>query len=324
MCAHNAVSLSVHKRAEYVRYIFNHTESYPDNFDKFICPVAVFDRGGTIRGANRSFREITGITGDDIRFKKINIYDYLNDKNAGLAEAAHSAFESGGKTVYTDTGPILRIKEYNNLDAVFFPMNYDRDKVKLVAVLLCKKRNETNINDDIRAENEYTEAVKLKKKPTPISASKAFAAAAVCVAAVIIGVGVFNIIYDYAPDKIQDEQIALGEPEVTREVPEKSVTIPDIGDVVVAAGEVEVEMFLFNPAENIYGFIFEIVLVENDEIIYVSELVEPGKYIESVTLLKELTNGDHNAVLIINSYTSDVELKEPAGIIKLEFKFIVN
>jgi len=130
---------SVHKRVDYVQYTYKYERSC---FDGLAFPIAVYDRDGIIAGANKIFREISGITEDDIRLGKVNFFDCLNDKNAVFIEAAHNAF-SGGEKVYQNISPALHtngdIADYQITlfpNAIFFPMTYDRDGVKFAGVLL--------------------------------------------------------------------------------------------------------------------------------------------------------------------------------------------
>lgn len=107
---------SVHKRVDYVQHIYS---NYPENFENFTLPIAAYDRGGVIAGANRIFRSLTGSPG--------NLYGCLDDP--ALADAARAAFD-GGEHVYRGAGRLLRtsagkaaqyqLGQYPN--AIFFPM----------------------------------------------------------------------------------------------------------------------------------------------------------------------------------------------------------
>ena len=129
---------SVHKRIDFAQYTF---KQYPSSFDDLQFPIVVYSRDGVIAGANRYFRNIAEITVDDIQLEKLNIFDYLDDKNVVLIEAAHNAFD-GNEKVYEGTGDLLRAKPgtsvYHQLadfpNAIFFLMAYD-----LAGVLLDRK-----------------------------------------------------------------------------------------------------------------------------------------------------------------------------------------
>ena len=60
-------------------------------------------------------------------------------------------------------------------------------------------------------------------------------------------------------------------------------------------------MNLINPEGNPCYFTFEIVLTEENETIYVSEIVEPGKSITDVTLSHALEKGEYPAVIKITT-----------------------
>ena len=136
---------SVHKRVDYVQYIYKNS-MHPNNFENLSFPIAAYDHAGKITGANSMFREIAGITEDDIEIEKANIFDCLNDKNAVLIEAAHNAFD-GEEKVYENISPALhtkgdiagyKISLFPN--AIFFPMTLDRAGVKLAGILLDKNK----------------------------------------------------------------------------------------------------------------------------------------------------------------------------------------
>ena len=52
-----------------------------------------------------------------------------------------------------------------------------------------------------------------------------------------------------------------------------------------------------NPARNIYCMQAELILDETGEILYASPLIRPNQYIEHVSLMRRLENGDHAATV---------------------------
>ena len=129
----------VERRTDYVQYIYKNTEAYPTTFEGFAFPIAIYSRVGTIVGANKIFREIIGITQDDIQKGSGNIFDVLN---AELTETAQSVFYNV-KKVIQDKTPLIRkngktdnyrIEQFPN--AIFFPMSYKRGSVECGAILL--------------------------------------------------------------------------------------------------------------------------------------------------------------------------------------------
>ena len=139
----------VHKRVDYVQYIYKHRDTY-SAFESFMFPIIVYDRDGIVAAANSMFREFTEIKEDDIKLNKINIFDYLDDRNAGLMEAAHNIFD-GKENVYKGTNRLIRAEadtpeaylssKYPN--AIFFPMTYDRDGITLAGILLDENKTDT-------------------------------------------------------------------------------------------------------------------------------------------------------------------------------------
>lgn len=81
----------------------------------------------------------------------------------------------------------------------------------------------------------------------------------------------------------------------------EGIRIPGYPQITIAADETEVEMNLKNPEGNPCYFTFEIVLEENDETIYTSKMVEPGKAITDVTLSHALEKGEYPAVIRITT-----------------------
>jgi hypothetical protein len=72
----------------------------------------------------------------------------------------------------------------------------------------------------------------------------------------------------------------------------------------IPADTTEVSMFLLNPEDNPYNFAFRIILAD-DETLYASGLIEPGWYIEDISLEKSLPEGEHDATLEILVFEPD-------------------
>ena len=90
--------------------------------------------------------------------------------------------------------------------------------------------------------------------------------------------------------------------------------IPDIGKIAIAADTVEIALLLQNPKENTLDCVFEIILSETGEILCKTEPVEPGMYIEHLTLSKPLAKGDYNAVLKIGFESENPVLSDYADV----------
>jgi len=286
---------------DYVQFIYTNADKHPDIFETLPLPIAAYGRDGVVAGANRIFRELVDITEDDIRLGKVNIHDCLNDNDAALTEAAHNAFD-GSEKVYQNVGRALHTKS-NFTDgllskfpnAIFFPMTFDREGVKLGAVLLDHKED--------NSEEEADEPVKKKK---PVSRFRYLAAACFMVAVIGIGVFVANI------DSPGNDYIFLPEENVPLAAPlfpdanakpytggERGIAIPGIEDITIVADTADVQIILFNPADNDSDFMFEIIV--DGETRYTSGLVKPGMCIEGITLSKVLPEGEHKAELKIRA-----------------------
>jgi PAS domain-containing protein len=132
----------VNRRADFVQYMYLNTVRFPMEFECFVLPIAAYDREGKIVRANKYFRELAGISEDDVQEGRINFYECLNHENAGLVEAALGVFENTKKVV-RDVGLLLRPNEKTDdyqlsryPNAIFFPMTYKQGDVECGAVLL--------------------------------------------------------------------------------------------------------------------------------------------------------------------------------------------
>ncbi len=85
-----------------------------------------------------------------------------------------------------------------------------------------------------------------------------------------------------------------------KEKPE-GIRIPGYPRITISADTKDVTMNLKNPEGNPCYFTFEIVLTDEEETIYTSKLVEPGKAITDVTLSHALEKGEYPAVIKITT-----------------------
>lgn len=81
----------------------------------------------------------------------------------------------------------------------------------------------------------------------------------------------------------------------------EGIRIPGYPTITIPSGQTEVSMNLMNPEGNPCYFTFELVLTEENETIYLSQMVEPGKAITDVTLTRALDKGEYPAVLKITT-----------------------
>lgn len=135
-------------RVDYIRYIY---ETADDLFETFGQPIAVYEPDGKIVLATKKYRELAEITEDDIKKGSVNIFDCLNDENAGMIEAARAAFGNSEKIVKDIVCPLHTKNEHikfllaNYKNAIFFPicwLNFKRTEVDCCAVLLIQEPGE--------------------------------------------------------------------------------------------------------------------------------------------------------------------------------------
>ena len=153
---------------------------------------------------------------------------------------------------------------------------------------------------------------------------------------VAICAGVYVIVFNTnKPTGIYDAQTPLGSvslrlddnmKDYTERNPEDrggaapGTKIPGYGTVRLPSGTTDVKMVLLNPGGNECYFTFELVV--DGETYYTSNLVEPSKCIEDLTLLSPLPKGEYTAILKINTYSLDENLTPMNGA-NVEFELIV-
>ena len=70
-------------------------------------------------------------------------------------------------------------------------------------------------------------------------------------------------------------------------------------------------------AENYYYMTFALYLAENDELLYQSDLVSPGKYIQKMEMTRALEPGTYDAYVVCQPYQSDKATKTNQGVVKI-------
>lgn len=89
-----------------------------------------------------------------------------------------------------------------------------------------------------------------------------------------------------------------------------SIAIPGFSQLTLAAGKCEQAVALSNPAENFCYFKISLIL-EDGTVIWVSDLVEPGKQSEPITLLQALEAGTYENVTVhYDCFTMDKDLTQ--------------
>lgn len=119
----------------------------------------------------------------------------------------------------------------------------------------------------------------------------------------MIAVGLYFLLTKKDSDsdiKPDPDPTTIAETDSVAEKPE-GIRIPGYPRITIQADTKDVMMNLINPEGNPCYFTFEIVLTEENETIYVSEMVEPGKSITDVTLSRALEKGEYPAVIKITT-----------------------
>lgn len=65
--------------------------------------------------------------------------------------------------------------------------------------------------------------------------------------------------------------------------------------------------------QNVYYLKFSIILKDNEELIYSTDLIKPGYHINNIILNKELEVGDYEISILIEPYKSDMATKCNSG-----------
>ena len=121
--------------------------------------------------------------------------------------------------------------------------------------------------------------------------------------ALVIIAGILIRVTQKEPDSAFSPDLdpnAVAQTDKTAEKPE-GIRIPGYPRITIQADTKDVTMNLINPEGNPCYFTFEIVLTEENETIYVSEMVEPGKAITNVTLSRALEKGEYPAMIKITT-----------------------
>ena len=95
------------------------------------------------------------------------------------------------------------------------------------------------------------------------------------------------------------EGIKVSEPE---DAPADGIRIPGFKSITVEADTAEVSVNLQNPEQNNCFFVIRLVLVDTQETLYESKMIEPGKGLYHITLSRALAAGTYQAKLQYEPY----------------------
>lgn len=87
----------------------------------------------------------------------------------------------------------------------------------------------------------------------------------------------------------------------------RQIKIYGITELKLKAGTVDQNFVLSNPKDNPCYFQFEVVLLDNNETIYTSNLVPPGYSISNFKLNRALNAGSYRAIIHIKTFSFDKE-----------------
>lgn len=94
-------------------------------------------------------------------------------------------------------------------------------------------------------------------------------------------------------DTVTDEEVSDG------------IAIPGYASIYFPKGETEIQMTLPNPEENTCLFKYELYINDESEPIASTDLIEPGKAVETITLTEALSEGNYKLQIKILTYTED-------------------
>ena len=90
------------------------------------------------------------------------------------------------------------------------------------------------------------------------------------------------------------------------------IYIPGFESMTIPSGKTRVPSVIYNPEKNQCYFEVSISLSETNEKIYQSKLISPGQVLYEIELIRELDEGQYNAVLHYTTYALD-DLKNLNG-----------
>ena len=94
---------------------------------------------------------------------------------------------------------------------------------------------------------------------------------------------------------------------------QQGIKIPGYGDITMQADTNTWQMSLVNPEGNTCYFKYSLEIADTDEILYESDLIEPGKAITEFQVQKTLEQGDYTLYINVNTYTMDDSLSPLNG-----------
>lgn len=108
--------------------------------------------------------------------------------------------------------------------------------------------------------------------------------------------------------RIEDDAVALSNDDVFQEeVPQEGIQIPGYANLIFSAEDTNQNMLLYNPEGNTCYFQYHLKL--DDESIFDSDYIEPGKGLEKITLSRALQTGEYQLEIKVDTFS--IESGEP-------------
>jgi len=104
----------------------------------------------------------------------------------------------------------------------------------------------------------------------------------------------------------------------TESAPTDGIRIPGYKSITIQANTTDVSVNLQNPEQNNCYFVIRLVLIDTGETLYESKMIEPGKGLYRITLLKALEAGIYNAQLQYDPYDMTTVTRLNGAVINLE------
>lgn len=89
----------------------------------------------------------------------------------------------------------------------------------------------------------------------------------------------------------------------------EGMKIPGYQELIIAADSLNAQIPLINPEGNRCYFMYELVIDGQEEPLYTSKLIEPGKAVTDLSLTRSLSAGEYSATLKVIPYAMDRKTK---------------
>lgn len=96
------------------------------------------------------------------------------------------------------------------------------------------------------------------------------------------------------------------------------IKIPGYKQMVVEAESTHVSVSLVNPESNPCYFVIKIMLIDTNELIYESKLIEPGKGLYNISLARPLAEGSYKAQIQYEPYDLETKTRLNGAVINVD------